>query len=163
MKHASHLIIVSLSLMLSTPLVTKPPIKSIDEEGNMTYSDKPVQNTVPATVMPIQPALSEKEAQEQREKIEKQADSAEADRKKAEARHQAKQEDKQKKAASPEAVIIKEDDNGSYYPIYDNPPMIRPPVRPRPPGFKPDLPIYPPGERPPTSRPPSVVLMSTTQ
>ena len=82
LKHASHLIIVSLSLMLSTPLVTKPPIKSIDEEGNMTYSDKPVQNTVPATVMPIQPALSEKEAQEQREKIEKQADSAEADRKK---------------------------------------------------------------------------------
>ncbi|WP_456404840.1 DUF4124 domain-containing protein [Thiolapillus sp.] len=157
MKSPALMAICTLSLALSAMALAETPIKSVDEAGNVTYSDKPVENAISATVVPVDPALDPErveEARKQVEKIKEQADAAEKARKKAEAeRRQQEQAAAQQQASQPEVIIIQEDHGG--YPVYNNPPLIKPPARPRPPiGSKPDHPAYrPPGSRPPTILP----------
>ncbi len=126
-------------------------IKSVDEKGQVTYSDKPVQGAVSATVVPIQPGPDEeriKAARERAERISEQADKAAAERQALEdEREAAREAAREKKAATPE-IIIKEE--GGYPAYYRNPPLITP----NPPGTgpgKPDHPVYKP--RPPVTTP----------
>jgi ABC-type hemin transport system substrate-binding protein len=157
MKSPELLALCTLSLALSAMALAETPIKSVDEAGNVTYSDKPLENAVSTTVVPVDPAPDPErveEARKQVDKIREQADAAEKARKEAEAERRKKEEAAaQLKASQPEVVIIQEDHGG--YPVYNNPPLITPPARPRPPaGSKPDHPAYrPPGSRPPTILP----------
>ncbi|WP_457668808.1 DUF4124 domain-containing protein [Thiolapillus sp.] len=163
MKRSQMVALSSLFFLLPAMTLAETPIKSVDEAGNVTYSDKPVENAVSATVVPVDPAPDPQrveEAKTRAEKIKEQADAAEKARKEAEAERRDKEEaTAQRKASQPEIVIIKEDHGG--YPVYNNPPLITPPSRPRPPGrpnppigSKPDHPAYrPPGSHPPTILP----------
>ena len=163
MRYLQRTVLASLFFLLPSIALAETPIKSVDEAGNVTYSDKPVENAVSTTVVPVDPALDPErveEAKKQVDRIKEQADAAEKARKEAAAERQKKEEAAaQRKAAQPEVIIIQEDHGG--YPVYNNPPLITPPSRPRPParpnppiGSKPDHPAYrPPGSRPPTILP----------
>jgi len=153
---------LSALLVVASVARAQPPIKSMDEAGNVTYSDKPLPDAVKTEVVPVQPGPGEDEvkaAQERIEKTEKMAEEARAARK---AREKEREEArKAAEAAKPEVVIIKEESGGGYYPEYSNPPLITPgrpgkPIhRPPPSQPRPEHPAYrPPGSRPPVSRPP---------
>ncbi len=156
MKHSDLWIGVCLCALFASTALAQVPVKSVDKAGNVTYADKPAEDAVSTTVVPIDPGPDPSRveaAQEEVEHIRKQADSAEQERKAEAAKRQAAREAATaKKASQPEVIIIKEDHGG--YPVYNNPPLIRPPVRPKPPGSGTDHPAYrPPGNRPPTILP----------
>ena len=146
------------------PLVSaQTPVKSVDEQGNVTYSDQPVPDAVMTETVPVQSGPSEEEVKAARERIEKTEEMADEARKAREAREKEREEARRAaEAAKPEVVIIKEE-SGGYYPEYSSPPLITPgrptnPIhRPNPSQPKPEHPAYrPPGTRPPTARPPVV-------
>lgn len=148
-----------MGLMFSSAILGQSPIKSVDEQGNVTYSDRPLPGAVKSETVPVDPAPSEEEVQAARERLEKTEKMAEeARRAREEKQKKLEEERKAREAAKPEVVIIQEGSGGGYYPEYVNPPLI-PPDRPRPPLQKPDRPGQPdhPAYRPPGMRPPVVL------
>jgi len=150
-----------LTLLMGSWAQAQTPLKSVDEQGNVTYSDQPVPDAVKTEAVPVQPGPSEEEVKAARERIEKTEEMADEARKAREAREKEREEARRAaEAAKPEVVIIKEE-SGGYYPEYRNPPLITPgrptnPIhRPNPSRPKPEHPAYrPPGASPPTARPP---------
>ncbi len=151
-------------LLVGGSVLAGDPQKYVDEEGHVTYSDKPVPGAVRSETVPVDPAPDPAEVEAARERIEKTEALAEKARQEREAREQEREKARREaEAAKPEVVIIQEESAGGYYPEYYNPPLITP-VRPDPgqrPGIgpgRPDHPAYrPPGQRPPLGRPPASI------
>lgn len=127
-------------------VVLAGPVKSVDEHGNVTYSDKPVQGAAAVSKVPIVPGPSEAEV----DAAEQQADKTIKAAKKVNQENKAAQEKKKAEQAKLEATSDSEQSPSSY-PYYNRHPVRpHPPVhKPRPPGYKP----RPPGNRPPVNLP----------
>jgi hypothetical protein len=135
--------------------VSAGPIKSVDEQGNVTYSDKPVLGASEVSKVPIIPGPSEAEVDAAQQQADKNINAAKkVDQKNKIAQEKRKAEQAKAKAASdskqPDTGITTNTGSGNYNgydPYYSRP---RPPInRPRPPGNKP----RPPGTRPPVNLP----------
>jgi len=124
--------------------VLASPIKSVDEQGNVTYSDNPVEGAAAVSTVPIVPGPSKAEvdaAEQQADKTIKaakkisQEDKAAREKKKAEQAKSKAADDAKKVDTTPPSRYIGGD------PYYYNPPHARPhhpPVhKPKPPGHKP--------------------------
>lgn len=128
------------------------PVKSVDEHGNVTYSDKPVQGAAAVSKVPIVPGPSEAEvnaAEQQADKTIKAAKKISQENKAA--REKKKGEQEKLKAAADSKQLDTDTTPTSNYPYYN-----RHPVRPRPPVYKPRPPVHkprPPGNRPPVNLP----------
>ena len=129
-------------------VVLASPVKSVDEHGNVTYSDKPVQGAAAVSKVPIVPGPSEAEvdaAEQQADKTIKAAKKITQENKAAREKKKAEQE-KSKAASDAKQLDTAPTGNSYYYP----PVRPRLPVhKPRPPGHKP----RPPGIRPPVNLP----------
>ncbi len=155
MDYRKLLIAYGFTLVSVTSLHAEIPIKSVDQSGNVTYSDRPTADAVSSTEVQIDAGPTEsqvKEAENRSQQTMNAADKAQAERDAL----TAKREAERKKAAenkadrSPETVVI---GNESGYPVYNPPPGSKPPVA-IPPGNGPQHPIYtPPVARPPIARP----------
>ncbi len=142
MTHNIHHLLLSYCLLVF-PFVTladKAPIKSINDDGHVTYSDQPVPGAKSIKKIPIeaQPSASEINAAQQQAK--KRIELAE----KIDKVNQAKREKRAaKKAQHPKPVAPV---NNKYYPYsigWPRPPLYHPPV------------IHPPMQKPPASKPPA--------
>ena len=131
-------------------VVLADPVKSVDEHGNVTYSDNPVQGAAAVSKVPIVPGPSEAEvdaAEQQADKTIKAAKKISQENKAAREKKKAEQEKLKADSDSKELDTPQQ----SRYPYYDRYPVRpRPPIhKPRPPGHKP----RPPGNRPPVNLP----------
>ena len=156
---STRILTLAMALALYSGAQAQAPVKSVDEKGNVTYSDKPAEGAVSATVVPVSPGPSDEEVQAAQERVKQtreQAEKAEQERKALEEKRAAERAAaEERKAANPEVIIIREE--GGYPAYYNNPPLITP----RPPGTspgKPDHPAYQPENpinkpRPPVSIP----------
>ncbi len=131
------------------------PRKYVDEKGHVTYSDQPVPGAVREEVVPVDPEPSPEAVEAARKRAQETEKLAEEARKAREKREKEREAARKAEARSkPNVVVIQKEESGGYYPVYRNPPLIRPekPVRPG----QPDHPAYrPPGSRPPANRPPT--------
>ena len=147
-----------LIFVLTASMAQAAPVKSVDEHGNVTYSDEPVAGAVKTEVVPVDPTPPEERveaAKERAEEIQELADKARQERLKKE--ELAAKEKAEKEKAEPKVIVIdnSSNDNGGYfYPGYYpgnpvRPPVVRPPNQPKPPETTP-----PPGAiSPPITRP----------
>ena len=147
-----------LIFLLTVSTAQAAPVKSVDEHGNVTYSDEPVAGAVATEVVPVDPAPPEERveaAKERAEEIQRLADEARQERLKKE--ELAAKERAEKAKAEPKVIVIdnsKNDNGGYFYPRYYpggpiKPPVVRPPTQPKPPETSP-----PPGAiSPPIARP----------
>ncbi len=135
--------------------VVAGPVKSVDEKGHVTYSDKPVPGAASVSKIPIVdgPSAAEVEAAKQ------QADNNINAAKKIDKENKAalaKQQAEKKKI--PVTTEQKQTETGINTPTGDyygsNPNYNRPAHKPRPPINRP----RPPGNKPPANRPPPVNL-----
>ena len=123
-------------------VVLASPVKSVDEHGNVTYSDKPVQGAAAVSKVSIVPGPSEAEvdaAEQQADKTIKAAKKINQENKAAREKKKAEQE-KSKAASDSKQLDTAPTGNSYYYPTRPRPPVLKP----RPPGHKP----RPPGNRP---------------
>ncbi|VAW68791.1 hypothetical protein MNBD_GAMMA09-1034 [hydrothermal vent metagenome] len=163
MTHSLHYLILFFSCCMLffsfTASAGNAPVKSIDEEGRVTYSDLPVPGASSTKNITIDPGPSANEidaAQQQakkRIKIAKKIDEANAEERKKRAEDNAR---KRAQRTKNDAV----NDNYTRYPysnIWPRPPIYRPPGY-RPPARPPLRPpvTSPPGYRPPGIRPPPI-------
>ncbi len=148
-------------------------IKSVDEEGNVTFSDQPPAQGQQHETIRLQvdrPSEAEAEAARKRhEQLSKTADTlARERRKKEEARRRQAAEQRKRELEQPQVIVIEKDQGDPYYwpgapvrpvrPIKPGQPGIRPPGQ-RPPGQRPPV-VRPPIQRPPAGRPPARPLPS---
>ena len=127
-------------------VVLADPVKSVDEHGNVTYSDKPVQGAAAVSKVPIVPGPSEAEV----DAAEQQADKAIKAAKKIHQENKAAQEKKKAEQAKSESedASDSEQSSSSYPYYYRNRVRPHPPVhKPRPPGHKPRPPVNLPTPR----------------
>lgn len=152
MNLQKYLIALSLAVFCSGDLLAQTPIKSIDQAGNVTYSDRATADAVSSTEVEIQPGPSESQVEESEQRLQRtvdQADKAQAERDALAKRREA--ERKEAAASKPDTIVIK---NEGGYPVYNPPLGSRPPVGIPPSTGKPVHPIYkPPAVRPPTATP----------
>ena len=152
-------------LCLAIPGMAETPVyKSVDEAGNVTYSDRPPSDAVQTETMTIekpQDTGNTPDAKTRQERMKKQADELARSRKEREAEREKRA--REKTPPSPPAPANPQDErtvehDGFYWPGYPyRPPAYRPPHRPphqRPPGQRPPVKPRPPGQRPPAQRPP---------
>ncbi len=146
-----HLFLLSYCSLIF-PFVTladKAPIKSINDDGHVTYADQPVAGAKSIKKIPIeaQPSASEIDAAQQQAK--KRIELAE----KIDKANKAKREKRiAKKNQRPKPAPPAPTDTNMYYPYsggWPRPPLYHPPVV-RPPMQK------PPAHRPPGIRPPPI-------
>ena len=121
-------------LFFTSCVVAQPLYKSVNEQGEVTFSDSPLPNAVEVEEIEVQAGPSEaqqRESAERLKRIESQANdlgSANADR--AQQRKDAQQQ-AQQQAKDNEVQPIKGYNDGYNYPSRElYPPGIRPPVRP---------------------------------
>lgn len=155
----THHISLMVGILLITPILSQAnsPVKSVDADGNVTYSDQPVSNAKTITKVPIHEGPTNNEinaAQQQAEKNIKTADkidkqnAAELEKRKA----QQKQYTAKKPAASepplqPDVIYT----GGTRLNPYATRPKQRPPVNR--PGIRPPVTIQPiPKARPRIAR-----------
>lgn len=155
MDYRKILIACGITLFSVTSLHAEIPIKSVDQAGNVTYSDRPTADAVTSTEVQIEAGPTESQVEEAEKRSRQTKDAADAAQAERDALT-AKQEAERKKAAedkadrSPETVVI---GNESGYPVYNPPPGSLPPIA-IPPGNGPQHPIYtPPVAAPPIARP----------
>ena len=121
-------------LFFTSCVVAQPLYKSVNEQGEVTFSDSPLPNAVEVQEIEVQPGPSEaqqRESAERLKRIESQANdlsSANADR--AQQRKDAQQTAQQQEKDNEVQPITGYNDNYNYpnRPVY--PPVVRPPVRP---------------------------------
>lgn len=153
MDYRKLLIACGFTLVSVASLHAEIPIKSVDQSGNVTYSDKPTADAVSSTEVQIDAGPSEsqvKEAENRSKQTMNAADKAQAERNALTAERKKSAENKADR--SPETVVI---GNESGYPVY-NPPLGPGPPIAIPPGTGDGAqhPIYtPPVARPPIARP----------
>jgi len=122
--------------MFTTCVVAQPLYKSVNEQGEVTFSDKPVPNTVEVQEIQVQPGPTEaqqRESAERLKRIESQAnDLGTANAERAQQRKDAQQQTQQQAKENEVQPITGYNDNYNYNyphrPLY--PPVARPPVRP---------------------------------
>ena len=157
MDYKKILIACGFTLASVTSLHAEIPIKSVDQSGNVTYSDSPTADAVSSTEVQIDAGPSESEVEEAEKRSRQTIDAADEAQAERDALT-AKRDAERKKAAqdradqAPETVVI---GNESGYPAYDPPLGSRPPIA-IPPGTGDGAqhPIYtPPVARPPIARP----------
>ena len=113
MKEKRKMVLLLAVLAISPLAGSQTPIKSVDEQGNVTYSDQPVPEAVKTEVVPVQPGPSEEEVKAAKERLEKTEEMADEARKAREAREKEREEArKAAQAAKPDVVIIKEESGG---------------------------------------------------
>ena len=139
-----------LSILISPPLFADQIYKSVDKEGNVTYSMTPLQDAAQVQPVDLPPGPSEQQVQEAKERADQTQQSVEEmseqrrqrDQEVRDRREQARQEAKE------ETARTEEPDDRYYgyrrgYPIYPRPNLPHPPV-PGPPAAVP-LPAAPGG------------------
>lgn len=141
MNYRKILITCGLTLVSVTSLLAAAPIKSVDQSGNVTYSEKPTADAVSSTEMQIDTGPTQNQIEEAKKRSQQIIDSAE----KAQAERDALSAERKKaaedKAAQTPDVIVIESESG--YPAYNRrlgsrppvatPPIVRPPIaRPLP-------------------------------
>lgn len=130
-------IFIACSFVLTgvTSLPAQTPIKSVDQSGNVTYSDKPTVDAASSTEMQIDAGPTESQIEEAKERSKKTIDSAEKAQAERDALAAEREAERQKAAEDraaqkPEVIIIKDE---GYYPAYNPPLGARPPIaRPLP-------------------------------
>ncbi len=150
-------------LCLAIPGMAETPVyKSVDEAGNVTYSDRPPSDAVQTETMTIekpQDTGNIPDAKTRQEQMKKQADELANSRRAREAEREKRAREKSPPPtpASPQDERAVEHD-GFYWPGYPyRPPAYRPPHRP--PGQRPPVKPRPPAQRPPTPRPPPPTIL----
>lgn len=146
------ILVAIVSLSLSSSVFADKVIKSVDESGNVIYSDKAVVNSVSSERVPLQPGPSEadvKQAQESLERTRKLNEEMQQSRKSLE---QERKDEKAKQVKSEPAPVVNEP---SGYPSYHRPlePGLPPPPIDPPGSNTGDHPAYQPGFRPPVAVP----------
>lgn len=144
--------------LFASSVIAQPLYKSVNAQGEVTFSDSPPPNAVELEEIQVQPGPSEAQLQESAERvkrIESQAnDLGAANAERTQQRQQAQQG--QQQAKENEVQPVTDYNNGYSYPnrpLY--PPVIKPPMRPehpiapgrpgRPPAQLPASPIMTPG------------------
>ena len=120
--------------LLTTCVVAQPLYKSVNSQGEVTFSDKPLPNAVEVQEIQVQPGPTEAQQRESAEslrRIESQANdlgtaNAEREQQRKDVQQQAQQQTKDNEVQP----ITGYNDNYNYpnRPLY--PPVVRPPVRP---------------------------------
>ena len=152
MNYKPALILTSIALILSADLTARELYKSVDEDGNVTYSYHPPAGSVTSEEIKVAPPPQESEVEAAKERA---ADIAkEADKTQAQREAIAKEREAQREAAvesAPEITEEIEEVEGEGYPaVYDNPPLRPMPPIARPPvggGGGGDHPAYTPRAR----------------
>jgi len=124
-------------------VVLAGPVKSVDEHGNVTYSDKPVQGAAAVSKVPIVPGPSEAEVDAAEQQADKTIKAAEKINQENKAAREKKKAEQAKSKAASDSKQLDATPPSSYpyrYPVRPYPPVHKP----RPPGHKP----RPPGNRP---------------
>ena len=159
---------------LSGAATAQTVIRSVDEEGHVTFSDRPVadpnarQEAIRLQVG--QPSDQEADAAQQRHReMREAADKLQAERERKETERRQREEQRRKRELEQPQVIVIEKEQGHPYfwpggpvrpvrPIKPGQPGIRPPGQ-RPPGQRPPM-LRPPVQRPPAGRPPAAMPRS---
>jgi len=152
MNFQKYLIACGLALVCNGSLLAQTPIKSIDQAGNVTYSDRAATDAVSATEVQIDPGPSESQVEESEQRLQRtldQADQAQAER---DALAKKREAERQEAAAKkPETIVIQKEGG---YPVYNPSLGSRPPAGIPPSTGAPQHPIYnPPGTKPPIAVP----------
>ncbi len=148
-------LISSILFFMSTPSQTNSPVKSVDAEGNVTYSDKPVANAKKVTKVPIHKGPSDNEinaAQQQANKNIKAAKQIDEKNAAEKEKRQAKQKAEQAAQTPPplQPDVIYTGGTRIARPPYGNRPKPVHPIVPIP-----SHPINRPGINPPPANLPS--------
>jgi len=166
MKFARRLPILLALLCLTFPGMAETPVyKSVDEAGNVTYSDRPPSDAVHTETLAVEKAQdtgNTADAKTRQERMKRQADELAKSRK----AREAEREKRAREKSPPPAPVSPKDErtvehHDFYWPGYPyrppgyRPPHQRPPIKPRPPGQRPPVRPRPPGQRPPAQRPPA--------
>ena len=121
--------------LLTTSVVAQPLYKSVNSQGEVTFSDKPLPNAVEVQEIQVQPGPTEAQQRESTEslrRIESQAnDLGTANAERAQQRKDVQQQAQQQTKDNEVQPITGYNDNYNNYPnrpLY--PPVVRPPVRP---------------------------------
>ena len=137
---------IAFSLMVTSG-VAQPLYKSVNEQGEVTFSDRPPTNAVEVQEVQVQPGPSEAqqlESIERAKRIESQAsDLGAANAERAQQRKDAQLQSQQQQAKETEVRPVTDYNDGYRYPnrpLY--PPVISPPIRPEQP-ILPDRPGRP--------------------
>lgn len=144
------------NILLISPqnLFADGPVKSVDQSGNVTYSDKPVPDAVEVSKVPIIPGPSESEvnaAQQQAEKNITAAKKVDQKNKEQQAKKKAQQQSSAKEQKGTNTTT-QTDQQPNTYPIYY-------PPRNRAPGHRP--PGKPPAHKPPNRKPVQLPVRGT--
>ena len=141
--------------LFATSSVAQPLYKSVNEQGEVTFSDSPPPNAVEVQEVQVQPGPSEAQQQESIERakrIESQAsDLGVANAERAQQRKDAQLQSRQQ-AKETEVQPVTDYNNGYSYPnrpLY--PPVISPPIQP-------ERPIWPGGPGRPVQLPAAPVV-----
>lgn len=138
------------TLIINNPALAAEVIKSVDESGNISYSNKATADSVSSETVEITPGPSQEEMERARNNLEKTRNmNKELEQARKDLEKERRDEKASRAASQPEVVIINE--SGGY-------PTYRRPVKPArppgsPPGSKGDHPAYKPGVRPPSVKP----------
>lgn len=141
--------------MLSSCVVAQPLYKSVNEQGEVTFSDTPQPNAVDVQEIQLQPgpsAARQRESTERLKRIESQAnDLGAANAERAQQRKEAQQQAQQQANENAVQPITGYNDGYNYphRPLY--PPVTRPPVRP-------EYPVNPSGPERPVQLPAVPIL-----
>ena len=120
--------------LFTTCVVAQPLYKSVNSQGEVTFSDKPLPNAVEVQEIQVQPGPTEaqqRESAESLKRIESQAnDLGDANAERAQQRKDVQQQTQQQTKDNEVQPITGYNDNYNYpnRPLY--PPGARPPVRP---------------------------------
>jgi len=124
-----------IALFVSSIAIAQPLYKSVNDQGEVTFSDSPLPNAVEVQEIQVQPGPSEARQQEAAERIKRMESQANelgaANAERAQQRQQAQQQAGEKQASETEVQPVTDYNNGYRYPnrpLY--PPVIKPPVRP---------------------------------
>jgi hypothetical protein len=134
----------------------QPVYKSVNDQGEVTFSDSPVPNAAEVQAIQVQPGPSEARQQESAERVKRMESQANelgaANAQRAQQRKQAQQQTGENKASDTEVHPVTDADNGHSYPhrsLY--PPVDKPPVRP-------ERPIAPGGPGHPVQLPAAPIM-----
>ena len=103
-RTAIHSLLLSFLLALASGLATAQVYRSVDEKGNVIYSDKPPPDAVESTPVEIQPGPTEAQVQEAQERVEADRERLEAQRALREAEEAKRREERARRAEAAAAA-----------------------------------------------------------
>ena len=103
-RTAIHSLLLSFLLALAPVLATAQVYRSVDEKGNVIYSDKPPPDAVESTPIEIQPGPTEAQVQQAQERVEADRERLEAQRVAREAEEAKRREERARRAEAAAAA-----------------------------------------------------------